>query len=112
MGNTEFILIEFNLLNYLIFLILKKMSLKKMDRYLKLNRKDLSFKISWHQSKESINNNFELKFKVNQIDNYQQWIKLNLNNYLEPNEMKNIESLSVNKYINILKLRSKKENKF
>ncbi len=85
---------------------------KKMDRYLKLNRKDLSFKISWHQSKESSNNNFELKFKVNQIDNYQQWIKLNLNNYLEPNEMKNIESLSVNKYINILKLRSKKKINF
>ena len=45
---------------------------KKIDRYLNLNRKDLSFKISKNLSKENDNNyndNFELKFKVNQIDN-------------------------------------------
>jgi len=88
---------------------------KKIDRYLNLNRKDLSFKISKNLSKANYNNyndNFELKFKVNQINNCERWIKLNLNNYLKPSEMKSIESLDINKYINILKFRSKKRISF
>ena len=54
---------------------------KKIDRYLNLNRKDLSFKISKNLSKANDNNyndNFELKIQVKYIDNRGQWIILNL----------------------------------